>query len=677
MTRAIVFATAPAADGGVAAALRFEDGTPLERLLGQLASDGVSTTHVITRPALAAAMASLLSSEGVRVHPSADRADDLRAVAAIARGEGAEGLVLLGGELVTQPAVLDRLGAGTAALTLGKRPDDPAFPLRALRGRVRAAASPYHWVGTTSGFFGNVLRVDPADVPALAAAAERLAGLVSEPLPEGWPEELERKQLEPAAAEDVLALLVTALVRDGTVVAARDARALFWARPSSKARSEQAAGELTGFDEEKARLAAAVKSADGFFTTFFVSPYSRYVARFAARLGLTPNQVTVLSMCVGIVAAAAFATGKRWGLVGGALVLQVAFMLDCVDGQLARYTRSFSRFGAWLDSVFDRLKEYLVYAGLAIGSTRGFGVDVWALAAGALSLQTIRHMLEFSYWDVHYAALESVPQPPLEQPGDRPGAPPGGLATVARAPAAVHDTDSLASRALGLSRLLDRPPGVHWLKKMIVFPIGERFAVISLTAALFTPRTTFIVLLVWGGVGGVYSLAAHLTHTIARRAAVPESAAAFLAALRDDGLLARAAAARIHARSRFDWLVPGVVRALEYGLLLLTALLAHGHATRACFALLAVLAFHHYDTVYRLRQQGAPPPAWVSVAGGGWDGRIILAWIALLVAVTTAGMAVAAVLLALLFGGESVSSWTRAARADQPLTYADEEDDNE
>ena len=119
-----------------------------------------------------------------------------------------------------------------------------------------------------------------------------------------------------------------------------------------------------------------------------------------------------------------------------------------------------------------------------------------------------------------------------------------------------------------------------------------------------------------------------------------------------------------------------MIRSLEYGLLILTAALAHGPAMKACFALLAVLAFHHYDTVYRLRQQGAPPPAWVSIAGGGWDGRIILAIVALLVAVTTAGMAVAAVLLADLFVFESVLSWTRYARTDQPLTYA-EEDDNE
>ncbi len=648
MTKAVVFATAPAVDGGMAAALKLADGTPLERLIAQL--DGLDV-HVIARPMFASALDPLLP--GVTVHTAAGQAEDLRAVAEIARGAD-EDVVLLPGELVTQPSPLDRLGPGSGILTLARRPDGVrCFAVRAPGGRVLSAASPYHWVGAPSAYFGEVLRVDAAP---LAAAAERAA------------------QLPETELEDVPALLLTALVRDGAEIAARDARTQLWTRPASKQDAERAERELAGYDEDRARLDAAVKANDGFFTTFFVSSYSRYVARAAARMRFTPNQITVLSMLVGVLAALGFAKGERWSLIAGAALLQVAFMLDCVDGQLARYTRNFSRFGAWLDSVFDRGKEFLVYAGLAIGS----GPDVWVLAAAALSLQTARHMFEFSYWDVHYAALAAEPRPPLDQPGDRPGPPPDESAGVARAPAAIHDGGAprgLSSRALGISRLLDRPPGVHWIKKMIVFPIGERFAAISLTAALFTPRTTFTVLLVWGGIGGVYSLSAHLMHTITRRPGYIDSA--FVSALRDDGLLARAIAARVHVRSRFNWLVPGTIRVLEYGLLILSAALAHGNAMRACFALLAVLAFHHYDTVYRLRQQGAPPPAWVSIAGGGWDGRIILATVALLVAVTTAGMAAAAVLLAIVFVGESVSSWIGPPRAAQPPTYADEEDDNE
>ncbi len=231
--------------------------------------------------------------------------------------------------------------------------------------------------------------------------------------------------------------------------------------------------------EEQVALDAAVKPDDGFFTTFFVSPYSKYIARWAARRGLTPNQVTVASMVVGLLATAAFATGERWGLVAGALLLQAAFTLDCVDGQLARYTRTFTRFGAWLDSVFDRGKEYAVYAGLAIGASR-MGHPVWLLAGAALTLQTTRHALDFSFAASRQGATAAVAagaQPPGWQP---------------------------------VSRL----PGLKWVTRVIAFPIGERFAAISLTAALFTPRTTFIVLLAWGGVAGLYGVAGRLVRSL-------------------------------------------------------------------------------------------------------------------------------------------------------------------
>ncbi len=53
-------------------------------------------------------------------------------------------------------------------------------------------------------------------------------------------------------------------------------------------------------------------------------------------------------------------------------------------------------------------------------------------------------------------------------------------------------------------RRTDRSKTARWLKRMIAFPIGERFAVISLTAALWSPRTTFVALLTWGAIAFVY-----------------------------------------------------------------------------------------------------------------------------------------------------------------------------
>ena len=51
---------------------------------------------------------------------------------------------------------------------------------------------------------------------------------------------------------------------------------------------------------------------------------------------------------VGLAAALCFATGSWWGLLAGALLMQASLIIDCVDGEVARFTRTFSSLGAWL-----------------------------------------------------------------------------------------------------------------------------------------------------------------------------------------------------------------------------------------------------------------------------------------------------------------------------------------
>ena len=278
-------------------------------------------------------------------------------------------------------------------------------------------------------------------------------------------------------------------------------RRLFWARPLHAARPPpQAPSGSPATTRTGCCSTRRSRARDGFFTTFFVSPYSKYIARWAARRGLTPNQVTTVSMLIGVLAAAGFATGERWGLVAGAVLLQIAFTTDCVDGQLARYTRQFSKFGAWLDSVFDRAKEYLAFAGLAIGASRA-GDPVWLLACCAITLQTVRHMSDFAYGgtqqQVDRDRAAAAARAGARQRERRRGAARGRAAGRRQRPASARSPRACSAPGSAL----DRVRAVRWLKRMITFPIGERFAVISITAALFTPRVTFVALLAWGGVG--------------------------------------------------------------------------------------------------------------------------------------------------------------------------------
>lgn len=119
-----------------------------------------------------------------------------------------------------------------------------------------------------------------------------------------------------------------------------------------------------------ARLSTAQKSAKG------VSLYSRYVNRpvgrvlavAAYRLGLSPNQVTLLSAAVtlgGMVVLGAAA--PSWGSgVAVALLLALGFALDSADGQVARLTGRGSPAGEWLDHVVDAGKMTLLHAAVLV-----------------------------------------------------------------------------------------------------------------------------------------------------------------------------------------------------------------------------------------------------------------------------------------------------------------------
>ena len=133
---------------------------------------------------------------------------------------------------------------------------------------------------------------------------------------------------------------------------------------------------------------------------------------------------------------------------------------------------------------------------------------------------------------------------------------------------------------------------------------------------------------------------------------------------RDDGPLARLAIRRLASPEPgpYAWLFPPLVRSTEHGLVIALTALMNADALPAAFAYLGVLAFHHYDIAYRLRDRGEPPPAWVGAVGGGWEGRSLV--IALLAAVGALGLGlvVLAALLGTVWIAESAAGWIRWIR---------------
>ena len=106
------------------------------------------------------------------------------------------------------------------------------------------------------------------------------------------------------------------------------------------------------------------------------------IALAFGRLGLTPNALTVIGFGIAAVAALA-AANQLW--VAAALLVIFGGVFDLFDGALARATNRVSRVGAFLDSVFDRAGEALLFLGIAWACLRA-GFDPGAiLAASAMA----------------------------------------------------------------------------------------------------------------------------------------------------------------------------------------------------------------------------------------------------------------------------------------------------
>jgi phosphatidylglycerophosphate synthase len=99
------------------------------------------------------------------------------------------------------------------------------------------------------------------------------------------------------------------------------------------------------------------KDRDAWWTVWLVDPLaSRLVWLVAPVRWITPNLLTMGAFLLGFVAAYCFLQGDYPWLVAGAVVFHISFVLDCMDGKIARLKGTGSVFGAWLDYVFDRLR---------------------------------------------------------------------------------------------------------------------------------------------------------------------------------------------------------------------------------------------------------------------------------------------------------------------------------
>ena len=556
-----------------------------------------------------------LAALGVRRVDAAEQTGPgLLTVAAAARAAGERVLICVGADTVAEPALARLLGAGGTAASAGMDA-------------------------------GGALVVGPADLDALARAAESLAATHTGPAGVGT--------------------LIGELTRRGVTV----------------------------------RILDAGPDSEGAVAQLLADPAARGLARWAAWRTLTPAAMYGISLGLGLIAALWFAELAVRARLLAVVALAGSFLVARAGSLLAATGREgrVRPVVAWLGVACGLLTELAVYAALAVrsglpvqastvqpgpgavpaGLEGPFGgalrntfvaswggagtVGVWRLAIAAMLLLAIRRMAELGY------------------------------ERTARAPGHLFPRSVL-----------------RVTEQAITFPAGERLAVIALTAVVFGPRLTFTLLLAWGVLAAGYVLAGQIARSAGSgdQAQVdpddPDDPVGGLAGYRDDGVLSRWIGLLVQGRlpplppllagllvtgvlaalglgnlpgillltpveammlaalgawhphdGPLDWLAPALLLAGE-GVLLAALGLSRHVAAWLVFTLLAAVVMRHVDLAFRARARRG---LLADLRGLGWEGRMLLVAIAVAGGVAPLAYAVLSGYLWVLFIWDFLSGW--------------------
>ena len=480
--------------------------------------------------------------------------------------------------VITEPhlELLTDFPRSVSAALVGKQTDFSDTLVRAAQ--VVSASSASHKPTETNRVFTGAIRLSKKQAPEITRALEQAASR--------------------GAQGNALDLLLVALIRATIKVDAAELVDAPFARTTDASIREAVAKDIAKIKIPRLRLKLANRANDGFFSVFVLRRFSKLLTWAAVKIGATPNQVTLASFAIGLYAAYLFALGDTWSLIGGAILLQVSIIVDCVDGELARYTRKFSELGAWLDAITDRVKEYAVFLGLAYGAFVQHGQNLWLLAAVLMAIQTFRHLSDYNFSQVVKARAAETEPVPVDFMSEW-----DGITAQLEQVDPEADEPSFAKKRIR-----------YWLGKIIIFPIGERWLAISFTAAVGGAMFTFTLLpllalfsMIW-----VYRVRLYKTIDMAKtRIASP-----VISLQLDLGFPVKT------FFKRLDWLEPSLLRALELGVLIVLFAIT-GNLGVASFVILFSIAFNHYDNLYRA-MQGEQKPEWLSILGYTVFGRMAL-----------------------------------------------------
>jgi phosphatidylglycerophosphate synthase len=202
---------------------------------------------------------------------------------------------------------------------------------------------------------------------------------------------------------DVLAEALAALAADGgaqdmEAVARRLAHSLGPPAPLAGGIDPMVVTTATAIPAAERRLLRGlIKESDGFMVRHVDRPISLQITRRLASTGVTPTQVTMLSVAIGLAGALFFLSADwAWQTVGTLLFLLHSIVDGC-DGELARLKFLESRSGGLLDFWGDNIVHAAVFGCIAVGWALS-SAEAWPLWLGVAAVLGTAACAFFVYW---------------------------------------------------------------------------------------------------------------------------------------------------------------------------------------------------------------------------------------------------------------------------------------
>lgn len=163
-------------------------------------------------------------------------------------------------------------------------------------------------------------------------------------------------------------------------------------------------------------IRATYKARDSWWTVLLVDPIAGRLVRLAApHRWLTPNLLTAVAFLLGLAAAGSFLAGTAVWLAAGALFYYAGFVVDCMDGKIARLHGNGSVFGGWLDFFLDRVRVVVCVVALFAGAWRHTDDALFLFLATAVMFLALFGYVNGAETDRAYAKLaargRAVPGP--------------------------------------------------------------------------------------------------------------------------------------------------------------------------------------------------------------------------------------------------------------------------